>query len=80
MAMIYGKCFACKETRLLTEEHIIPQSIGGRLTAFLYCEDCNSNFGRTLDAGMSEAFGHIATMLSIKRERGKPKPFEVQQV
>ncbi len=33
-----------KEHERITEEHIIPQSVGGRLTTFL-CKGCNSIFG-----------------------------------
>jgi uroporphyrinogen-III decarboxylase len=41
-------CFACKETKVLTEEHIIPQALGGRLKAKLYCKTCNENFGKDI--------------------------------
>lgn len=80
MASISTKCFACEEPRELTKEHIIPQSIGGRLTAFLYCRKCNSDLGSTLDVAISDTFGHIAATLSIKRQRGTPQPFEVEEV
>lgn len=73
-------CFACKETKVLTEEHIIPQALGGRLKAKLYCKICNGNFGKDIDAEITKQFGNIATLLKIKRERGNIQPFEVEDI
>lgn len=73
-------CLACKEYRVLTKEHIIPQAIGGKLTAVLYCDMCNSTFGRKLDVEISKQYGEIGTLLRIKRERGAPQPFEVEDI
>lgn len=75
-----NRCFACMEPKTLTEEHVIPQAFGGRLKANLYCEFCNNNFGKGIDAEITKQFGNIATILKIKRERGKPQPFEVVDV
>lgn len=58
----------------LNEEHIIPQSIGGRLTEFLYCVKCNSVFGDSLDVEISNHFGRFGTILNIRRKRGKNQP------
>lgn len=80
MNNIKGTCFSCLEMRSLTEEHIIPQSIGGRLKAKLYCKECNDKFGQALDKEISETFGHVGTMLQIQRERGSPRPFEVKEI
>lgn len=73
-------CLACTKPRELTNEHIIPQAIGGRLKAPIFCKECNSTFGRELDAEVSKQFGLIATSLNIKRERGKPQTFEVKDI
>jgi len=75
-----NQCFACLEHTTLTDEHIIPQSIGGRLTDKLYCKECNDIFGRTIDKEISSNFGHIGTALQIQRERGKTQPFEVKEI
>jgi hypothetical protein len=61
-------------------EHIIPQAIGGRLQARLYCKECNGAFGETLDNEISKQFGWVGTILNIKRERGKVQPYEVTDV
>jgi len=73
------RCFACKLTKELTSEHIIPQAIGGRLKARLYCKDCNDIFGHELDDVLSINFGKLGTLLNIKRERGEPQPFDVTE-
>lgn len=71
------QCFACKKFKDLTVEHVIPQALGGRLKAKLYCKDCNNTFGHELDDILTKNFGYIGTLLNIKRERGESQPFNV---
>ena len=73
-------CFGCLKTRALTREHILPQAIGGKLKAKIYCKECNDTFGHQLDDEISKCFGHFATILDIKRERGTNQPFKVQEL
>lgn len=73
------QCFACTQPKELTSEHIIPQAVGGKLKASLYCRECNVQFGREIDVEISKQFGKIATLLNIKRERGETQPFEVTE-
>ena len=73
-------CFICKESRSLTVEHIIPQAVGGTLKERLYCKECNDVFGHTLDDEISKQFGWVGTLLNIKRERGKTRPYEVKEL
>lgn len=61
-------------------EHVIPQAIGGRLKARLYCKVCNETFGDTLDDEISKQFGWIGTLFNIKRERNKAQPYEVKEL
>ncbi|MFP3982871.1 MAG: HNH endonuclease [Desulfurivibrionaceae bacterium] len=70
-------CFACTKPRSLTEEHIIPQAIGGKLKPKLYCKKCNETIGEVLDNEISKQFGWIGTLLNIKRERGELQPYEL---
>ncbi len=44
----FDRCSICLEPKPLTSEHIIPESIGGTLSAELQCVDCNSNLGSEL--------------------------------
>ena len=55
-----------------SEEHIIPNSIGGRkkLKGFI-CEDCNNKSGREWDAALARQFNPLSLLLGIKRERGE---------
>lgn len=73
-------CFVCTEPRPLTVEHIIPQAIGGKLKARLYCKVCNGTIGETLDDEISKQFGWVGTLLNIKLERSKAQPYDVKDV
>src|SRR5664280_415952 len=73
-------CFVCTEPRSLTVEHVIPQAIGGRLKAKLYCKECNEEFGNSIDDEISKQFAWIGTLLNIKRERSKAQPYEVNEL
>lgn len=75
-----GICFVCKEPCVLTKEHVIPQALGGKLKAKLYCKTCNGKFGDVIDSEIINQFGKFATTLKIKRERGKTQPFEVMDL
>lgn len=46
-------CIMCREERDLTEEHIIPECIGGSLKPKLLCKECNSSIGSTIDGPFS---------------------------
>ena len=44
-----SKCIFCLEDKPLTDEHIIPDSIGGSLYITAVCKDCNSHIGTDID-------------------------------
>jgi len=44
-----GKCIFCLQEKVLTDEHIIPDSIGGSLHIPAVCKDCNSKIGTDID-------------------------------
>lgn len=44
-----NRCILCLKSGDLSEEHIIPEAIGGRLTIKFLCTDCNSILGRTVE-------------------------------
>ena len=73
-------CFACTRVRKLSKEHVIPQALGGKLEAKIYCKGCNDEFGRTIDSELSIQLGRYATILNLKRKRGKPHPFNVEEL
>ncbi|WP_195345130.1 HNH endonuclease [Paraclostridium sordellii] len=73
------KCYICDEEineKNETEEHIILNSLGGKLKSKkLICKNCNSKLGDSIDSVLSEKLKPIATLLNIKRDRGKPQKF-----
>ena len=71
-------CALC-QTPLTTEnssnEHIIPNSIGGRKTARTFiCKSCNSETGRSWDNALWDQLKPFCTMLGVKRARGTNQP------
>ena len=44
-----NQCILCLKKGNLSEEHIIPASLGGRLTVRFLCTKCNSNLGRSVE-------------------------------
>ena len=69
-----NKCYLCGteiSDKNRTVEHIVLNSIGGRLkSSKLICKDCNSTFGNTFDSMLSKQLEFFANFLDIKRERG----------
>ena len=56
-----SSCILCLKRGDLSEEHIIPKSIGGRLSIRFLCTNCNSILGRTVEkAAISDPSIRIA--------------------
>jgi len=70
-------CFSCCNNKRLSEEHVIPQALGGKLSAWIYCVDCNSQFGTEIDSELIKNIQFFGTALDIKRVRGKNQPYDV---
>ena len=72
-----GRCMYCLATGVrLTEEHLIPKAIGGRLTLRdAACEPCRARTGRLEQATLDRDFAIPKTLLAMKRKRArKPGP------
>jgi hypothetical protein len=55
-----------------SKEHIILNSIGGRLKSNkLLCKTCNSDFGHTADSELAHQLSFWASFLQVKRENGQ---------
>lgn len=72
------KCFFCG-TPLVGEnkskEHVIPNSIGGKLTTYGFiCKACNNKFGEECDADLANQLHTITLLLNIHRERKEVHP------
>lgn len=63
-------------------EHVIPQSIGGRLkVGGFICKRCNEQAGAEWDRPLFDQFHWFSVTLDIKRESGKaPGPIKVNTV
>ena len=76
-----GKCYLCGTEitdKNKTIEHIVLNSIGGRLkSSKLICKTCNSTFGNTFDSKLSKQLEFFANFLDIKRERGVVQEIEM---
>ena len=45
-----NQCIFCLQEGPLSEEHLIPKSLGGILTSEFICSSCNSQFGHAVEA------------------------------
>jgi HNH endonuclease len=46
----HQRCIVCLAEKSLSEEHVIPKSLGGILTSSFLCNSCNSAFGSGFEA------------------------------
>ncbi|RNI24063.1 HNH endonuclease [Rufibacter latericius] len=69
-------CIFCHSPLDGSDEHIIPESVNGRLhSKQLICHHCNSKkFGRHLDPVLAETFKTVGHLLGLKKAR----PLQVQ--
>lgn len=68
-----GRCLYCLANGVpLTEEHLIPRAIGGRLTLRdAVCESCRRITGRLEQATLAREFCVPKTLLALKRRRAR---------
>ncbi|MEJ8855928.1 HNH endonuclease [Variovorax robiniae] len=57
------QCIVCLATSDLTVEHLIPESLGGRLTSRLLCRACNSRIGHQAE-GRAKADPTIRSLVA----------------
>lgn len=68
-------CLARLEGDALTEEHIIPQAIGGIFTTRrAICRTCNSKGGSSTEAALTKRFETLSVFFDVIRDRGKEGP------
>ena len=70
-----GRCLYCLASGVaLTEEHLIPRALGGRLTLRdAVCEPCRRITGRLEQATLDREFVVPKTLLALKRRRARGK-------
>lgn len=78
-----AKCYVCEHeitSRNKSDEHILLNSIGGRLhSPDLICSKCRPQFDE-IDSCLSKQLNSTANMLNIKRDRGTPQPIDAERV
>lgn len=72
-------CIICrKKTNDFSDEHVIPDSLGGYYHIYCVCKNCNSNLGLKVDSNLvNHKFSDFQRyLLDIKGKSGKiPNPF-----
>lgn len=59
-------CIFCLKTKPASEEHVFPKAIGGHLSIFCVCQDCNSWLGGKIDH-------HLVSFPTIQLRRAQLK-------
>ena len=63
-----AQCILCLRRDRLSEEHLIPRSIGGTLTCRFLCQGCNSNFGHGVDASVRRDPSVLLAIRELRNE------------
>lgn len=62
-----------------SDEHIIPNAIGGRMTVRGFiCRSCNNISGRNWDQALAEQFSDFSVLIGVKRQRGSVPPIKFE--
>jgi hypothetical protein len=76
---MFGTCILCLDSsKPLTNEHIFPEAVGGRISKYLLCKPCNDKLGHWVDAPyVDQKLIQLARSLyKIQGKTGKvPQPF-----
>ncbi|PHS60708.1 HNH endonuclease [Alloalcanivorax xenomutans] len=72
-------CIICREeTNSFSDEHVIPDALGGYYHIYTVCKDCNSDLGLRVDSKLvNHQFSHFQRyLLGLRGKSGKlPNPF-----
>jgi hypothetical protein len=64
-----------------SQEHIIPNAIGGwKTVSGFVCNSCNNSKGHWWDATLAKQFGWLSLMAGVERDRGELQPVPVTTV
>lgn len=75
---LIGKCVYCGSTDLLTDEHAIPQGIGGKIVLELgSCEECRRSIHKFEDFVLSVNLGPAKHALGISGKPGAKARFNI---
>lgn len=62
----FEKCSICLESKSLTYEHIIPESLDGIIQCNTQCEECNKNLGSTIVSTAKKVYSVRLTVNYLK--------------
>jgi len=65
-------CIFCQENKQPSEEHIIPENIGGSVITYQVCKSCNSTLGSYADSELNK-HRHIYDAYQKLQTKGKPE-------
>src|SRR4051812_16761616 len=46
------RCILCLQPGALSNSHVIPRAVGGRMAAWFECAECNARLGQSFEAGL----------------------------
>lgn len=62
-------------------EHVIPRSLGGHLiSSALLCKECNTEFGKSIDAELERQLGIFGDLLGVKKQHSGRKEKRINLV
>ena len=75
-----AKCLFClSETDKLTDEHVFPAALGGKLVVKDgTCQACNNGLSKAFEQFVAKRLNHFRRVLSIKDRRGDIPKIEVK--
>ena len=79
--MSHFKCYLCHkdlDKENSSKEHIIPNALGGKLTARILCHDSNNKMGRNYDAQLAKDLEYYYYKVNHSRSYGKVQAIDVK--
>lgn len=73
-----NKCIICQKTKPLTDEHIIPEFLGGGLSVTNVCKKCNSDMGGGFEGRLSNNFIYKSFRYNHKINGKSEAPFPLE--
>lgn len=77
-----SSCIVCgkeeAETGPLTDTHLIPNALGGRIKPKIACESCNGLLNSVADAGLTQSLSSFAKQINVRRDRWDHPPIKAE--
>lgn len=66
------KCYICMQKEADSEEHILPNAIGGKLTKKILCKECNEKYGSLYDSALARSLLFFSSFVKHPRRSSIP--------